>query len=113
MLSATDNGTAVSSGDMIVGKDGWITRTDAMWTAATKTSPRGIVIEYEYGQPYPVDGADRIGMMLARHMLVATRIPNNAAAYSDVLGNYAFDETQLPFEAFKWIQGHRLGGFFG
>jgi hypothetical protein len=66
-----------------------------------------VTVEYEYGQPYPADGADRVGMMLASHWLGSSRIPSSAASYTDALGSYTFDETRLPFEVYQWMKARR------
>ena len=111
VLSATIDGTAVN--DVTAHPDGRLTRTGGTWTHPTATNPHNVVVEYEYGLPYPVDEVDRIAMMAARHQLVTSRVPANAQSFTDALGSYTFDETRLPFEAWKWINQHRVGAFFG
>jgi hypothetical protein len=96
-----------------VAPSGLITRGDNTWTKPTRTNPRNVVIEYEYGQPYPVDGVDRVAMMMARQQLAASRIPGAAQSFTDALGSYTFDETRLPFEAYHWIKSHQSAAFFG
>jgi hypothetical protein len=107
ILSAND-GAAVTSSDILVLPDGRLTRTDQAWTSATQTDPYNVSIEYEYGVPFTVSGVDRIAMLIARHWLVASRIPGSASAYTDTLGSYTFDETRLPFEAWQWIKAQRV-----
>ena len=104
---SADDGSAVSTSNIIVGPNGNLVRTDAGWTRATSTDLWNCTVEYEYGQPYPVEGVDRIAMMIARQWLVASRIPSSASTYTDSLGSYSFDETRLPFEAYAWIKAHR------
>lgn len=107
-----NDGAAVTTTDIVIEENSRLRRTDEAWTKTTSDDPFNVTVEYEYGLPYPVDGADRIGMMLARHMLVSTRIPDSAASYSNELANFTFSSSRLPYEAWKWIQDHKTGGFF-
>ena len=107
-----NDGAAVTVGNITVLPGGILQRTDAAWTQAQSDSPLNVTIEYEYGQPYPVDAADRIGMLIARHWLVGSRIPSHASSFNDALGTYGFDETRLPLEAWQWLKDHRIQGFF-
>lgn len=110
IISASD-GTAITKTNVLPFGDRLV-RTDAAWTAPSITNPYNVTLEYEYGLPYSVDGVDRIAMLIARHWLVASRIPGNAASFTDTLGSYTFDETKLPFEAYQWIKSHRAHAFF-
>lgn len=111
-IISADDGETVSTSNIEIHPGGVLQRTDAAWTAATTDSPFNVTIEYEYGQPYPVDGADRIAMMLAKHWLVTTRIPDTATAFNDALGSFSFDETRLPYEVFTWLRNHKIRGYF-
>lgn len=111
-IISADDGAAITPANIIVLSDGLLQRTDEAWTAASSESPLNVTVEYEYGQPYPVDGADRIAMMIARHWLVSTRIPPSASAFNDALGTFSFDESRLPWEAFSWLKNHKIQGFF-
>lgn len=113
VLTATADGTTVSTGNIKVVSDGRLIRTDGNWPTPSSTNPNNIVIEYEYGLPQPVDGSDRIAMMLARHQLVASRHPENALSFNDPLATYQFDPSRMPSEAYQWIKNHRVGVFFG
>lgn len=114
VLSATDGGVAVSTSNLKTSPDGRITRTDQGWTKATDDDPYNVVIEYEYGLPYPIDGVDRIAMLIAKHNLVSSRIPDHATSMTDPLGTFSFgDASRLPYEAFKWIQAHDTRVPFG
>lgn len=113
LLGVTVGGVSIDTANFKVANTGLITRTDNTWTKPTTTDPRNIVIEYEYGQPYPVDGVDRVAMMIARHQLVASRVPTSAQSFTDAAGSYTFDETRLPYEAYHWIKQHKAGAFFG
>lgn len=113
LLGVTVGGTSVSTSNFKVSPTGTITRTDNTWTKPTSTNPRNVVIEYEYGQPYPTDGVDRVAMMMARQQLVASRVPTSAQSFTDAGGSYTFDETRLPYEAYHWIKRHKTGAFFG
>lgn len=110
VFSAND-GSSITTSNIIILPDRLV-RTDAAWTAPTITDPYNVTLEYEYGMPYLVDGVDRIAMMIARHWLVSSRIPGNAASFTDTLGSYSFDETKLPYEAYHWIKAHRAHAFF-
>jgi hypothetical protein len=109
----TVDDTSVDVANFKVAPSGLITRGDNTWTKPTRTNPRNVVIEYEYGQPYPVDGVDRVAMMMARQQLAASRIPGAAQSFTDALGSDTFDETRLPFEAYHWIKSHQSAAFFG
>lgn len=113
LLGVQIDGGTIDVSDFKVAPSGLITRTDGTWTKPTSTNPRNVVVEYEYGQPYPVDGVDRIAMMIARHQLVASRVPGSAQSFTDAAGSYTFDETRLPYEAWHWIKAHQAGTFFG
>lgn len=113
VLGVTVDGTSIDVANFKVQPSGVVTRTDNTWTKPTLTNPNNVVIEFEYGQPYPVDGVDRIAMLMARQQLVATRIPSSAQSFSDPAGSYTFDESRLPYEAYHWIKRHKAGAFFG
>lgn len=111
VISVTVDGTAVN--DVAAHPDGRLVRSGDVWTRGTTTDPVNVVVEYEYGQPYPVDGVDRVAMLIARQQLVASRVPSNAQSFTDALGTYTFDESRLPYEAWHWIRAHQAGVFFG
>lgn len=107
-----NDGADVTTSNIVI-HDGVLERTDAAWAKATSDSPLNVTVEYEYGQPYPVDGADRIAMLIARQWLVSSRIPANNSSFNDALGTFTFaDESRLPFEAYSWLRNHKTGGFF-
>lgn len=105
VLSA-DDGSSISTSNIEIA-DGVLYRKDNTWTSCTSDDPLNVTVEYEYGLPHPVENVSRVAMLLARHWLVASRVPNNAMAYTDALGSYQFDETRLPFEAWSWVKAHR------
>ena len=106
-ILAANDGSAVTVSNITHYPEGHLVRSDATWTKPTSTTPLNTTVEYVYGLPVPVDGVDRVAMMIAAHQLKASRIPDNASSFSDPLGTYQFDSTRLPFEAWKWIQAHR------
>lgn len=107
IISATGGTTGITIGDGVMHRD-------ASWTKATSDDPYNITVEYEYGIPFPIEGADRIAQMIARQWLVSSRVPAHAESFSDPLGTFSFgDSSKLPFEAYQWIKGHKVGGFFG
>ena len=112
VLSVTVGGTAVSTANVVV--DGpRLIRTDSTWTTPTRSNPKNVVVEWEYGLPAGVAGSDRIGMMLLRDRLVASAIPDRALSYSDELGTVRYvqpggpmgNKTGLP-EVNAWIREH-------
>lgn len=107
-----NDGSDITTSNIQILSGGILQRTDAVWTKATSTSPLNVTVEYEYGQPYPVDGADRVAMLLARHWLVSTRVSDAATSYNDPLGTYTFSDGRIPWEAYKWLRDHRVGGYF-
>lgn len=111
-IISADDGSSITTSNIIIHPGGLLERTDASWTQATSSDPRNVTVEYEYGQPFPVDGADRIAMILARHWLVTTRIPDSAGSYNDALGNFVFEPGRLPWEAWTWLKNHKTGGYF-
>jgi hypothetical protein len=113
LLGVSVDGTPIDVVSFKVAPSGLITRSDNTWTRPTRTNPRNVVIEYEYGQPYPVDGVDRIAMMIARHQLASSRVPASAQSFTDSVGSYTFDETRIPYEAYHWLKAHQAGAFFG
>jgi hypothetical protein len=112
ILSATDSEGSVSTASIVLQPGGLLHRTDSVWPSATVDDPLNCVVEYEYGQPYPVDGADRVAMLIAKHWLVSSRVPDVASSFNDALGTYTFDESRLPWEAYSWLRNHKLSGFF-
>lgn len=111
---SADDGTAKTVGDIQVGTlSGELALTDGTWTKATTGDPFNVVVEYEYGNPYPDGAVDRVAMLIAQQWITSSRIPSSAASFTDPLGSYTFDESRLPFEAYKWIQSHRTPVFFG
>jgi hypothetical protein len=112
VLSVTVDGSSVSTANVKAMPNGLLTRTDAAWTRPTSDDPYNVVVEYEYGQPYPVDRVDEIAMMIARQWLVPSRIPGSAQSFADSSGSYSFDETRLPWEAYDWIKRQKAGAFF-
>lgn len=111
VISATD-GTTKTVSDIDIQSD-QLALTTGVWASSTTADPFNVVVEYEYGLPYPDGAADRIAMMIAQQWLTSSRIPSSAASFTDPLGSYTFDETRLPFEAYQWIKAHRTPVFFG
>lgn len=108
-----NDGADVTTSDIVIHPGGLLQRTDDAWTQATSDDPLNVTVEYEYGQPFPVDGADRVGMIIARHWLVSSRVPDTASSWTDQLGSsYSFDESRLPWEAYSWLRNHKIRGYF-
>lgn len=115
ILSA-DDGTAVSTANIKVFETGLLHRTDAVWTRCTKTNPLNVVVEYSYGHTYPIDGVERIALMLLRDRLVPqpTDFGGRATSFSGELGTWRFETpgmrgnvSTIP-EVNAWVKAHDL-----
>lgn len=112
IISADDGASVTTSNINVNTLTGDLNLTEGSWEKATNTNPWNVTVEYEYGQPYPTEGVDRIAMMIAQQWLTSNRIPSSASSFTDQLGSYTFDSTRLPFEAWQWIQAHKTAVFF-
>lgn len=111
IISATIGGTAITASEVIP-FEGYFRRTTSTWTASSYSNPLNCVIEYTYGQPYPVDGVDRIAMLLAKDRLRETVISDRSTSFSDDLGTYRFETpgragnvSTIP-EVNEWVKAH-------
>lgn len=115
ILSASVGGTAVTTSNVKVDPtNGAFYRTDGSWSSATSSNPRNVVIEYSYGQAYPVDGVDRIAMMLMIDQLVPSAISDRATTFTDELGTLRFETpgrggavSTIP-EVNAWVKSHSV-----
>lgn len=112
IISATVSGTAVTASNVVADR-GVLHRTDGSWTGPSGTNPLNVVVEHSYGQPAPVDGVDRIAMLLAADRLRETVLSNRATTWSDELGSYRFETpgrsgnvSTIP-EVNEWVKAHR------
>jgi hypothetical protein len=113
VIAASVNGTAVTVGNIEVG-NGRLWRTDGVWTTTSTSSRYNVVVEFEYGLLVPQDGADRIGLLLARDRLVASNIPDRAISWSDELGTTRLATpgvggavSNIP-EVNEWVRQHSV-----
>lgn len=115
VLSASVGGISVSTANIKVDPaNGTFYRTDSSWSAATSSNPRNVVIEYVYGQTYPVDAADRIALMVLTDQLVPSPISDRATTFTDELGTLRFETpgrygnvSTIP-EVNAWVKSHSV-----
>ena len=112
VLSLTVDGQSASVDDLTV-MDGRLHRS-SYWPYATRDNRLNITVEYEYGQPYLVDGVDRIAMLLAKDRLRETIVSDRATSFTDDLGTYRFETpgrvgnvSTLP-EVNEWVKSHAV-----
>lgn len=111
-VQATTIGSASVSTSSITVVGGHLHR-GTTWTLPTVNDPLNVTVEYVYGLPHVVDGADRIAMMLAADRLRETVLSNRATTWSDELGTYRFETpgragnvSTIP-EVNEWVKAHR------
>lgn len=86
--SVTVDGTALTSSeldDLVIDADNGTLERDTL--GSWVTGHRNVVVEYEYGKRQIEDGADRIGLMWLRKLLVPSNIPDQVSGYTDEGGN--------------------------
>ena len=113
IISVTINGTAVTASNVkFDSTNGHLFRTDGSFTRQTQTNPYNIVVEYTYGMDPWVDGARRIGLLLAVDRLVPSAISDRATSFTDELGTLRFETpgrfgnvSTLP-EVNHWVKTH-------
>lgn len=111
VLAATNSGTSVTVSQLTVNR-GHIHWSQSFVSPST-SNPLPVVVEYSYGHPYPVDGVDRIAMLLAADRLRETVLSNRATSMSDEMGTYRFETpgragnvSTIP-EVNEWVKAHR------
>ena len=112
VLAASVNGTSITASNVIADR-GVLHRTDGTWSSPTTSNPLNVVVEYSYGHSRPVDGVDRIAMLLAADRLRESVISNRATTWSDEYGQYRFETpgragnvSTIP-EVNEWVKAHR------
>jgi len=112
-VQSANDGSAVTTSNILIFDDGGLYRTDSVWPAATATNPAKIAIEYEYGVAAHSQGADRIAMILARDLLVSSPISDRAQTYSaGDLGTITFGNIESIVhpsslrEVTRWLRWH-------
>lgn len=112
LLSATVSGSSVTVGNVVADRS-ILYRTDGTWTRGTTSNPLNVTVEYVYGHAYPVDGVDRIAMLVAADLLRESILSNRATTWSDELGTYRFEtpgragNVSTNPEVNEWVKTHR------
>lgn len=113
LLSVSVGGTSVATTNFKVGSGGLISRTSGVFSSATSSSPLNVVVEWEYGLPFPVDGADRVGMALLVDRLVPSAYPERAISWDSEFGTVRMvteggpmmNRTRIP-HVNQWLRDH-------
>jgi hypothetical protein len=115
IVSATVSGSAATVGNIVFDPlTSELIRTDGMWTVPTSSNPINVKVNYAYGMEHPVDGVERIVMLLVKDRLLASPISDRASSMSDEMGTLRFETpgragnvSNLP-EVNEWVKAHRL-----
>jgi hypothetical protein len=109
LQSVSIGGTAQTIGNYDVDPDTGIVYAKAStFTAATYSTPRNVVIEYEYGKQHIEDGVDRIALRWLMATVVRNNTPDRAMTVTNEIGNM----TLAPFnpsgdpEVDAWCAAH-------
>lgn len=112
VLSIDVGGTSVSTSNVKI--DGRkLIRTDSVWSAPTISNPHNVTVEYIYGLPYIVDGADRIALQLLVDRLVPSAFPDRLISADTEFGTVRYVQpggpmrnvSRLP-EVNQWVMAH-------
>lgn len=109
LQSVTIGGTAQTIGNYDVDPDTGIVYAKAStFTAATYSTPRNVVIEYEYGKQQLEDGVDRIALRWLMATVVRNNQPDRAMTLNNEVGTFRlapFDPSGDP-EVDAWCASH-------
>jgi hypothetical protein len=111
LLSVTVDGTAYTA-PQLADIDLYASGVIARDTLGRFTSGgRNVVVEYEHGYEYPVDGVDRIALTWLRNDLIRSNISDRSTNFIDDSGNYqlavptADRPTGIPMVD-AWVEAH-------
>lgn len=107
VMSATVNGTTVSTSNIVV--DGsYLVLKSGVWSSSTIANPFNVTVEYEYGfKPVPAEANDA-GLRVALATLVASDVSDYASTFTNPDGTLSYPQGGLvyPSRVWEWLKQH-------